>query len=437
MNKLMRFSAVTLVTVLIASNLNFSFAQSLDEKFEKLGLNTITTAVPFLVIAPDSRSGALGDAGVAISPDANSIHWNPAKLAFVDDEIGIAVSYTPWLRKLVSDISLSYLSFYKKIDERSTFGVSLRYFTLGNIQFTNIHGQNTIQFNPNEFTLDGAYARKLSEKWGGGMALRYVYSNLTGGMSVGGADSKPGQSVAVDISTYYEDKHVKLGDKDAIFAFGANISNIGSKMSYTETSRRDFIPINLRLGPRLTVDLDEYNSISITADFNKLLTPTPPVYKRDSLGVFVEDPVTGDYVILSGKDPDRAVASGIFSSFTDAPGRVSVDDNGDLVEVKKGSRFGEEMREITISTGVEYWYDKQLAIRVGYFHEHSTKGNRKYITVGAGLKYKVFGLDFAYLIPVNFDSSNTSRSPLENTLRFTLRFDLEAFKSQESEIDAE
>lgn len=415
---------------------------TLDEKFGRAGLNTITTAVPFLIIAPDSRAGGMGDAGVATSPDANSIHWNPAKFAFVDKEMGFSLSYVPWLRKLVPDINLSYLSGYKKIDDMSTVSASLLYFSLGDIQFTDAFGNNTTQFRPNEFAFDVSFARKLSKYFSGGISIRYINSNLTGGVLVEGQASRPGQAIAADVSSYFQTDEIKIGGKKSEVAAGINISNIGNKMSYTTSSKRDFIPINMRLGPRLTVNLDDYNAITITADVNKLLVPTRPVYKTDSAG----NPVLGsdgNQIIIAGEDPNRAVASGMFGSFSDAPGVPIRDENNIVVlnpdgtsQIEKGSIFKEEMREFTYSFGMEYWYDKQFAVRSGYFYEHALKGNRKYITVGAGLKYNVFALDFAYLIPAYFGKSATStnRSPLENTLRFTLIFDFDAFQSQKEEV---
>ena len=380
-----------------------------DGKEYSLQLNTITTAVPLLMIAPDARASAMGDAGVASTPDANSIHWNPAKLAFINDDVGFSVSYTPWLRALVTDINLAYLSGYKKVAKDQVLGATLLYFSLGDITFTDENANVIGDFNPNEFAIDVAYARKLSDKISGGLALRYIYSNLTGRIFVQGAESKPGQSVAADVSVYYEDG-VVIGEKDAVLALGMNISNIGNKISYTETAERDFIPINLRLGASLKVDIDKYNTIAIIADFNKLLVPTPPVY----------DTING--TIKYGKDPERSVVSGMLGSFSDAPGAYRDPQQG--IYVEEPGVFKEEMREINFSIGLEYWYDKQFAIRAGYFNEHPTKGNRRYFTLGAGLRYNVFGLDFAYLIPT------TQRNPLENTLRFTLLFDFEGFKEQ-------
>lgn len=368
-------------------------------------INTITTAVPFLIIAPDARAGALGDAGVASQPDANSMHWNPAKYAFVKNDMGFSMSYSPWLRALVNDINLAYLTGYKRIDKQQTLAASLLFFSLGDITFTNDIGQVIGDFKPNEFALDVAYSRLFSDEISGGMAIRYIYSNLTGGIFVGGAESRAGQTAAADVSAYYR-KPLDLETLDAIVSFGVNISNIGAKISYTENIETDFIPINLRLGPAVTFDLDKYNQLSVLFDVNKLLVPTPPIWKLDTNGLPIYGP-DGKREILLGRDPNVGVVSGMFGSFTDAPGG-----------------FKEEMREITLSSGVEYWYDKQFAIRAGYFYEHATKGNRKYFTLGAGLKYNVFGLDFAYLIPTQ------QRNPLENTLRFSLTFDFSAFKEQ-------
>jgi long-subunit fatty acid transport protein len=408
-----------------------------DNDYNDLQLNTITTAVPFLMIAPDARGGSMGDIGAATSPDANSIHWNASKLAFAEKSMGVSMAYTPWLRNLVPDISLSYLSFYKKISDRQAFGTSLRYFSLGNIQFTDQFGQQTRQFNPNEFAIDGAYALKLSERFSGGVALRYVYSNLTGGVNVVGADTKPGQSVAFDLSGYYENDDMSVGGKDLTTAFGFNFSNIGAKMAYSNTAKRDFIPHNMKLGSRATVDLDDYNSLTFSFDINKLLVPTPPVYKRDSNNAIVIG-ADGNYVIGAGGDPDRGTANGIFGSFSDAPGVILRDAAGNPIEnpdgtyqVDPGSVFREEMREFTLGLGMEYWYDDQFAVRAGYFTEHVTKGNRKFFSIGAGLRYNVFALDFTYLIPAYFNSQNiVQNSPLQNTLRFTLTFDFDAFKAQ-------
>ncbi len=371
-------------------------------------LNVITTAVPFLEIAPDARSGGMGDAGVAISTDANSIHWNPAKLAFSEKDMGFGLSYTPWLRALVPDINLAYLSFYKKFNEQQALAISMRYFSLGDITFTDVVGTEIGQFKPNEFSLDLAYSRKLGENFSGGVALRYIYSNLTGGFAVAGNESHPGTSVAADISMFYH-REVSWGGKGSIFTAGANISNIGSKVSYTQTGHTDFIPTMLKIGPALKMNLDEYNTLCFTFDFDKLLVPTPPIYELDSNGATAIDPVTKKPVVLAGKSPDVSVPQGIIQSFYDAPGG-----------------FKEQMKEFDIAIGLEYWYDKQFAVRTGYFYEPNSKGGRQFFTVGAGLKYSVFGLDFAYLIPT------AQRNPLENTLRFTLLFDFDSAKNKDN-----
>lgn len=377
-------------------------------------LNTITTAVPFLMIGPDSRSGGMGDAGVALPADANAMHWNPSKLAFAENEGEFRVSVSPWLRNLVPDMSLAYLAGYRKLkNKRSAIGGSLRYFNLGSITFTDMGGNTIRDFKPAEFAVDLAFAQQFSDRFSGGIALRYINSNLTGGLNVNGANTKAGQAVAADVSFFYRNTDILISSTPATLAFGLNISNIGNKMSYSETSRTDFLPINLRLGPALTVDIDEYNSLTFNADINKLLVPTPPVYKT-----VVDDEGKTTYVVFSGQDPNRGVAAGIFGSFNDAPGNVYVDANGEQ-HVEEGSQFKEELREFYYGGGLEYWYAKQFAFRTGYFWEAATKGDRKYFTMGLGVKYSIFSLDFSYLI------ANTTRSPLANTLRFTLGFNFD------------
>ncbi|MFT5602675.1 MAG: hypothetical protein ACI9N1_002934 [Flavobacteriales bacterium] len=379
-------------------------------------INTITTAVPFLLIAPDSRSSAMGDVGVALRPDANSIHWNPAKLAFIDDkeDVGFSMSYSPWLRQLVPDINLGYLTGYKKLDKNSAIAMSLRYFSLGDITFTDITGQTIREFKPSEFAIDVAYSRKLSEKFSAGIAGRFVNSNLTGGTSTAGGETKPGRAVGVDISGFYQGDNFKLGDMDADMAYGINISNIGSKMAYTDGADRDFIPMNLRLGTALNMELDQYNKLTVAFDVNKLLVPTQPEYQLVN-GTEVTG-ADGEPIIYSGKDPNVGTAAGFFNSFIDAPGTVIVDDNGTTTGVVSGSRFKEEINEINLSLGAEYWYNDIFAARAGYFHEHWSKGNRRFISIGAGVKYSSFQLDLSYLIAL------TQNSPVANTIRFTLKF---------------
>lgn len=401
-NRLQKYGVVLSALFLFSSSYAQLSTKQLNGTFDTL--NTITTAVPFLIISPDARAGGMGDAGVATSADANAIHWNASKLAFSDKNMGFAMSTTPWLRNLgITDIYLAYLTGYKKIGKDQAIAGSLRYFTLGKIQFTDIQGQNTIQANPNEFAIDVAYSRKLSDYFSGGMALRYINSNLTNGQQVLGQDSRAGQAVAADISSTYRNPDIKIGDKKSIFTSGINISNIGNKISYTSSQTKNFLPINLRLGSALTMNLDEFNSLTFLFDMNKLLVPTPPRYGDP------KDPTK----ITAGKDPNRGVVNGMLLSFNDAP-------NGGK----------EEFKEIIFCGGMEYWYDKLFAFRMGYFYEAPSKGNRKYLTFGAGLRYNVFGLDFSYI-------ATQQQNPLKNTLRFTLLFDLAAFKSQNAEKPTE
>ena len=377
-----------------------TFAQSTvgDNIDAPLELNTITTSVPFLIIGPDSRSGGMGDVGVASTPDANSMHWNPAKYAFVEDNMGFAINYVPWLRSLVPDISLSYLSGYLKRNDKETIGMSLRYFSLGDITFTDINSNVIGQYKPNELAISTAYARKLSNHYSLAIAVRYIYSDLTGGQTLtGGLGTHAGQSIAADISSYFQ-KEVRIAKKDFDWAMGLNISNLGNKISYTETAIRDFIPINMRFGTSIGTNFDYYNSMSIEFDVNKLLVPTPPSYNDDG-------------EINGGMDPDVSVVNGVFQSFWDAPGGTK-----------------EEFRELNYSVGLEYWYAHQFSVRAGYFYEHPTKGDRQYFTMGAGVKYNVFALDFSYLIDAS--SSINGSNPLANTLRFTLIFDFGALEAK-------
>lgn len=354
--------------------------------------NVIQTAVPFLTIAPDSRAGALGDAGVATSPDLFSMHWNPAKYAFIDGNGGFGMSYSPWLRALVPDINLAYLSGYYRVDSRQVLAASLMYSSLGEIQFTDDYGNYQRNYNPNEFSVDVAYSRLFSEHWSGGVAMRFIYSNITGGMTVGTTETKAGIAFAADASAYYTNK-LKLGSRDGNIAAGINLSNIGSKMSYTTDVDPDFIPMNMRLGTTFSINLDRYNAIGFSLDVNKLLVPTPPVYDEESN-------------IIDGKDPNVSVPVAIFQSFYDAPGG-----------------FSEEMKEFSQSFGIEYWYNQQFALRTGYFNEAQSKGNKKYFTVGAGFRLSIFSLDFSYLVPI------TQNNPLARTLRFSLGFEFDSLRN--------
>ena len=366
-------------------------------------LNTITTAVPFLMIGPDSRSGALGDAGVALSPDANSLHWNPAKMAFASNDVEFSLAYAPWLRALVDDMNLAYLSGVKRINKRQAWGAALRYFSLGNITFTDETGTTIRDFQPAEFSLDVGYSQKLSDRFSGGIAGRFINSNLTGGTNVLGANSKPVRSVAVDISAFYTNPSAKVAGRDAEVNWGLCISNIGAKMSYSESAERDFIPTNLKTGAALKLNLDEFNSLTFTADINKLLVPTTPIYDQES-----------GNEIVSGFNPDVGVATGMIQSFYDAPGVVNFNDDGTYT-IEEGSIFREEMRELNIGGGVEYLFNDAFAFRTGFFNEHYSKGARQFITLGAGIKYTVFTVDLSYLI------STRQQNPLANTLRSTLR----------------
>jgi hypothetical protein len=381
-------TVVFLVITAITGNIQLFSQQSSGE------LNAIQTVVPFLTIAPDSRAGGMGDAGAATTPDVYSLHWNPAKFAFIDGSGGVGISYSPWLRNLVPDINIAYLAGYKRIDKKQVVSASLLYSSLGDVPFTDDFGNLERTFNPNEFAIDAAYSRLFTDNLSGGVAFRFIYSNLTGGSYAGGIATKPGISFAADISTYYQ-KDISLFSKDAKMAFGLNFSNIGTKMSYSDSQTSDFIPMNMKLGTAETIFLDQYNSLTFTFDLNKLLVPTPPIYST-----------TNPDSIIAGMDPNVAVPVAIFHSFYDAPGG-----------------FSEELREITLSFGAEYWYNRQFAIRGGYFYENETKGNRKYFTAGAGFRMKIFTIDFSYLMPV------ASNHPLAQTLRFSLSFEFNSVKN--------
>lgn len=366
--------------------------------------NPITVAVPFVSIAPDSRATAMGDVGVATSPDANSIHWNSGKLAFIEKDMGFSFSYSPWLSELVDDMSLNYLSFYKRIDKTQAYGFSLRYFDMGEIILTEAQNNEPVELgieNPNELAIDASYSRKLSEKMGLGVTGRFIWSNVAGELT-GAPDARAGTSVAVDIGWYYRNPMVVAG-RDSELSFGANLSNLGQKLSYSSERNENFIPANLRLGTAFQTNLDSYNSLTLAIDVNKLMVPTPPIYQRDNSGTIQTDPTTGDPIILSGKDPNRSFLSGTFGSFGDAPGG-----------------FSEEMKELMFGFGLEYWYRDLFAARAGYFLEHEDKGNRKYLTLGVGFRYQVLGFDFSYLVP------SEQNHPLDDTLRLSLLFNFNA-----------
>ena len=359
----------------------------------------VSTAVPFLTITPDSRAGAMGDVGAATTADLYSLHWNPAKLAFVNSKRAGSMAYIPWLSKLVPDISLAYLTLFNRVNDNSAVSGALRYFSLGEITFTDSQGEYIKTYSPNEFSVDFGYGMKFSSNFSGGVAMRYIYSDMTGGQNVGEIETQPGQAFAFDIGTYYESDFTDNNQ----WAVGMNISNIGTKISYTKDEYGDFLPMNLKVGGRYSMKIDEYNQFSIAMDINKLLVPTPPI-------------TDGQNNITLGQDDDVSVVSGIFQSFGDAPGGIQ-----------------EEWRELMYSFGMEYWYNNQFALRGGYFHEHLTKGNRKYVTTGIGLKMTALTIDFAYLITAN----QTSVSPLEGTMRFTLTFDIAGLASAIFNTDQE
>ncbi len=409
-----RFSKILLLGVLTfyvgQTSAQLSTSQLLGQR------NVITTAVPFLMITPDAASGAMGDVGVATNPDENCMHWNPAKLAFMPHDGGISVSYTPWLRSLVPDISLSYLSGYYKIDKLSGFGASLRYFSLGDIQFTDNYGNDLKQYRPYEFATDLGYARKLSDNFSIGVAGRFIYSDLAGKTPIGNGSSstQPAIGFGGDISGYYT-KAMKVSGYNANLGLGFDISNLGPKITYTNDASRDYIPINMRVGGYFNFHIDDYNELAIALDLNKLLVPTPPAYKLDQYGNPILDPVSGQPELSAGMDPNRPVLQGIFTSFYDAPGGLS-----------------EEIKEINPSVGLEYWYDKQVAGRMGYFYEAVQKGGRQYLTLGGGVRYNILTLDFSYLITTN-GQNTTQRNPLDNTLRFTLALHFDKKKKSDKE----
>jgi hypothetical protein len=348
--------------------------------------NTINTAVPFLRISPDARSGAMGDVGVAISPDANSTYWNLSKLPFASSRSSIAVTYTPWLKELVNDVFLANLSGYYKLNDIETLGASLRYFSLGTINFTDWNGNPTYDYRPREYAFDAGYARKLSDNWSVGVALRYIYSNLASG-EVNGTVVRPGKAFAGDVSAFHTKEIEKDNGTVNTWNFGVAITNIGTKISYTQSAQyKDFIPTNLGIGTAYTFGLDEYNRLTLALDINKLLVPTP-------------DTANGNNAWR-----EKGVVESIFTSFGDAPGG-----------------FSEELKELMFSAGAEYWYNNMFAVRAGYYNENKFKGNRKYFTAGVGIRYDVFGLNFSYLVP---SGTGIQRNPLSNTLRFTLSFDL-------------
>jgi hypothetical protein len=387
---------------LIGLSLLTGFAQ---QAFAQTGangqINTITTATPFLRISPDARSGAMGDIGIAISPDANAQYWNVAKLPFASKKFGVSMTYTPWLKDLVPDIWLGYISGYAKFgqEDNQAISMSLRYFSLGDINFTNDLGDATGTGKPREYAVDLGYSRRLSPYLSTGLTLRYIHSGLTVGYS--DPNTRPGNAFAADLGVFYSKTKEIDEFRSNNFSFGAVLSNVGSKISYNAT-RKDFIPINLGLGVAYTKGIDEYNKLTVGLDINKLLVPTP-----------LDSSTTGTpkYYI-----PEKTVVSGMLGSFSDAPGG-----------------FNEELKEFQISVGAEYWYQNQFAVRAGYFYENKLKGDRKYLTVGLGVRLNVFTLNGAYLVP---SGSGVNRNPLSNTFRFSLMFDFDKLQKEESATEA-
>lgn len=345
--------------------------------------NPISTVVPSLSIAPDARAGGMGDIGAATTPDVNSQYWNPAKYVFMESEAGVSISYTPWLSSLVSDIDLAFITGYYKFNDRQALSASFRYFSLGDIKLMDQFGYDQGTSHPLELAVDLGYSQMLSENFSASAALRFIYSDLNNGMNLsGGSEMYPGMSVAADVAAYYR-KPISMSTGDGILAFGLNISNLGSKVSYDKNVTNNFIPTNLRLGGSFDYPIDNFQTISFSADVNKLLVPTPNA--------------TTDFNKVS-------MLSGVLMSFGDAPAE-------------------EELREIMWSAGVEYAYNKQFFVRAGYFNENEFKGNRKYFTAGAGFKLNVFQLDAGYVI------ATSQSNPLDKTLRFSLSFDVFGLKN--------
>lgn len=371
-----------LIAIICLFVIAYNSTETKAQQTSVTGSNYISTAVPFLSISPDARAGALGDTGVATSADNNSMFWNPAKYAFIKSNIGISGTYTPWLRNIVDDMSLSYLGAHYRLDKYQVISTSFRYFSLGEIFFQENENDFAIKKTPYELAFDVAYSRRLGENLSGSIAFRYIFSDI----NQGSYDniSRSANSFAADIS-FYNRKEYGSSIHPSVFSWGVNISNIGAKISYSDNDEKEFIPTNLRLGSAYKHQIDQYNSITISADMNKLLVPS-------STGRNLKDDAEN-----KNTHPSDDVLTSIFTSFTDASGGM-----------------GEELKEITLGIGLEYLYLNQFAFRTGYFYEHQDKGNRKFYTAGLGVKFKMFNFDFSYLIPT------TSNNPLQNTLRVSV-----------------
>ncbi len=367
--------------------------------------NTVLSAMPFLRIVPDARSGALGDAGIALSPTSDAMHFNASNLAFSNNDFGLSTTFTPWLTNLgLNDVYLAYLSGYKSIDDLQTVGAALRFFSLGEINFTDREGVSTGTGRPRELEAAFAYARKLSPDFSAGITAKYVYSNLASGQQTEiGNTISAANAFAVDLSVTWE-KELDLTSYESALKVGGAITNLGSKVSYTRNEVKDFLPANLGIGAALDLGFDEFNQLTFALDFNKLLLPTPVAFNiMDDDGNIIQNPEWDEDGNGVADYREKPLFGGVFGSFGDAQGG-----------------FSEEMSEINISAAVEYWYAKQFAVRAGYFFEHPLKGDRQFLTVGFGLKYNVYGFNLSYLVP-----TNNQRGPLDNTLRFTLNIDIE------------
>lgn len=357
--------------------------------------NPVTTGVTSQSIAPDARGGGMGDIGAATEADVNSQFWNPAKYPYNIARAGVALNYTPWLRQLVNDINLAYMSGFYRIGDYQALSASLRYFSLGEVSTSSGQdGTSDMTINPYEMSVDVAYSRMLSENFSAAVGMRFIYSDITYNYT---EETSPGMAFAADIAMYYN-KYFLMGNRECNFGWGLNISNIGSKISYGGDDNAEFIPTNLRMGINFLIPFNEYNKISLAADVNKLLVPTYPIQGDDETSEDYQQRVQKDYY-------DISPISGIFKSFSDAPGG-----------------FKEELQEIQWSVGAEYSYNDRFILRGGYHHESANKGNRKYFTAGAGFRMSVFSLDCAYVI------STAQSNPLDQTLRFTLGFDLDGVK---------
>lgn len=357
--------------------------------------NTLLSAVPFLRITPDARAGGMGDAGIATSVDPNALHFNASKLAFVENDFSLSATYTPWLRQLgLQDVYLAYLTGYKQIDPLQSLGFGLRFFSLGDIAFTDQEGNPSGSGRPREFDISMAYARKLSENFSAGFTAKFIYSNLAAGQQLANdIEVQAGTAVAADLSLTYRTP-LSLGNYDSDLSLGLAITNMGSKVTYINDQIRDYLPANLGIGAAWNIDVDEYNRFTLALDINKLIIPTPIPFQDSER--FDVNPANGipDY-------KEQSIFSAALGSFTDAPGGVA-----------------EEFSEIYYSFGAEYWYDNQFAVRAGYYYESPRKGDRQFLTVGLGLKYNVFGMNLSYLVP-----TNNRKGPLDNTLRFSLVYD--------------